>query len=109
MSMILYLLVSLLWNNYQKWMENHRGITETIVFISSSSLWIYLWHIFFLEYWHRVQYKYPVMQKYLVSFISIAFLATATAYLQKILASKIIKTTQFGQNNSEMLAILFLK
>ncbi len=109
MSIVLYLLVSWVWENYREWLENHRGITETIVFISSSSLWIYLWHIFFLEYWHRIQYKYPIMQKYLVIFISIAFLAIATTYLQKVIVSKIIKTTQFGQNNSEILATLFLK
>ena len=109
MSMILYLLVSWVWDNYREWMEKNRSMTETIVFISSSSLWIYLWHIFFLTYWGRIQYKYPIMQNSLVVFISISFLAMVTTYFQKVLVSKIVKTTQFGQNNSEILAILFLK
>jgi Acyltransferase family len=92
-SVLLYLGIDYL-QKQQK--LSNRYINQFIVFVSSSSLWIYLWHIFFLEYSAK-------------NFPNIVFLSIATTYLQKKLVSQIVDRTQWGRQNANLLEVLFLR
>lgn len=92
-SIFLYVLIDYL-QKQQK--LSNRYINQFIVFVSSSSLWIYLWHIFFLEYSAK-------------NFPNIIFLSIATTYLQKKLVSRMIDRTQWGRRNANLLEVLFLR
>lgn len=75
---------------------SNRYVNQFIVFISSSSLWIYLWHIFFLEYSAK-------------NFPNIVVLSIGATYLQKKVVSQIVDLTQWGRQNANLLKVLFLR
>ncbi|MBE9178829.1 acyltransferase [Oculatella sp. LEGE 06141] len=92
-------------------LKNASGIlTNFVVFVSQSSLWIYLWHVFFLYYLDLASYRLPGMDDYFVAtFLGIAFISILVTYGQKQLVSTLIQKTQFGQNYSELLTTMFLR
>jgi fucose 4-O-acetylase-like acetyltransferase len=110
MSMLAYLVVDKLCVKYNLLVRDNFLI-RLIIFISSSSLWIYLWHIFFVYYWQNLiaEYFHELTSNFTVSFLVVAFGAIAVTYLQKKAIFQVIKKTKIGQNNSELLSILFLK
>lgn len=67
-----------------------------VVFVSSSSLWVYLWHIFFLEYSAK-------------NFPNIVVLSMGATYLQKRLVSQLVERSQWGRQNANILKVLFLR
>jgi Acyltransferase family len=75
---------------------SNRYVNQFIVFVSSSSLWIYLWHIFFLEYSAK-------------NFPNIVVLSIGATYLQKKVVSQIVDRTQWGRQNANLLKVLFLR
>lgn len=92
-SMFLYLL----FDRLQKTQKlPNRYVNQFVVFISSSSLWIYLWHIFFLEYDND-------------DFFNLVILSIAATYLQKQAIAQIIQRTPWGDKNANLLKVLFLK
>ncbi|HEY9596666.1 MAG TPA: acyltransferase [Cyanophyceae cyanobacterium] len=109
-SIVLYYLVSrLLSNNNWSIFIQKSWLLKLIIFISSSTLWIYLWHIFFISFWTRISYKYSIMKNFMVFFIVLTVASILATYLQKKLVSSIINNTQFGQNHSKLLTTLFLR
>ncbi|MBD2043061.1 acyltransferase family protein [Microcoleus sp. FACHB-672] len=93
-----------------QFLNKNRQISSWILFISSSTLWIYLWHIFFIYNWYLIRVKLPqVLNNFVVFFLVVAVLSIATTYWQKKVMSRLIETSQFGQKHSEILGILFLK
>jgi fucose 4-O-acetylase-like acetyltransferase len=109
MSMLAFIGVDTLCKKYNL---NHQEnpITKFIVFISTSTLWIYLWHIFFLSVEQLLAKTKPnLTSNYIMSFLVIITLSILTTYIQKKFISLVIKRTKFGYNNSEMLSTLFLK
>ncbi|MGB6170259.1 MAG: acyltransferase [Geitlerinemataceae cyanobacterium] len=93
MAILLYLGIDYL---HKKQKLSNRYINQWIVFISSSSLWVYLWHIFFLEYSAK-------------NFLNIVILSIATTGIQKILISQIVDRTPWGRKNASLLKVLFLR
>lgn len=109
-SIVLYYFVSyLLTNDNWSIIVQKNWLLKLIIFISSSTLWIYLWHIFFISFWHRISYKYSFMQNFMIFFIALTVASILTTYLQKKLVSSIINNSQFGQNNFKLLTTLFLR
>lgn len=106
MSMLAFLVVDKLCVS-----EDRNFVMRTIVFISSSTLWIYLWHILFLFYWKKLVSEFlpTITNNFVISFIVISCVSITVTYVQKKSFLKIINNTQFGQNNSEIITTLFLK
>ncbi|MCC5650219.1 acyltransferase [Nostoc sp. XA013] len=110
MSMLVYFIVDKLSVKHNL-LERDNLLIRLIVFISSSSLWIYLWHIFFVYYWQNLiaEYLPELTSNFTVSFLVVAFGAIAITYLQKQAVFQVIAKTKVGQKNSDSLSILFLK
>lgn len=108
-SILAFLLVDKLTTTYNL-NQQENLLTKIIIFTSSSSLWIYLWHIFFLTLPQSfLPIKLLLFKNSLMSFLVVVFLSMATTYIQKLTISRLIKKTRFGQHNSDLLATLFLK
>lgn len=75
---------------------SNRYLNQFTIFVSSSSLWVYLWHIFFLEYSAK-------------NFPNIVALSIAATFLQKRLVSQLIERSQWGRQNANILKVLFLR
>lgn len=110
MSLFSYLLVDKLVIKYN-WSANNNLVTNAITFISSSSLWIYLWHIFFVYYWQNLLVKNlpEFASHFSIAFLVVTLGAMTITYLQKRWISRLIDKTKFGQHHSYLLAVLFLK
>jgi peptidoglycan/LPS O-acetylase OafA/YrhL len=61
-----------------------------MLFIASSSLWIYLWQIFFLFQWKSLEKNLP-FQNYFSEYIVIIFFSILFTYLQKCIVKKVVK------------------
>ncbi|HIK49928.1 MAG TPA: acyltransferase [Oscillatoriales cyanobacterium M59_W2019_021] len=92
-SILLYLLFDFLQKTKKL---SNRNVNQFVVFVSSSSLWIYLWHILFLEYSND-------------NFLKLSLLSIAITYLQKQAIAQIIQRTPWGDKNANLLKVLFLK
>jgi len=90
--------------------NNNHILLRGIIFVSSSSLWIYLWHIFFVYYWQTlVVYLPKFASHFMIAFSVVTLGAIAVTYLQKKIISGIISKTRYGQNHSNLLSMLLLK
>ena len=102
-SLLLYLLVDRI-------RIASRFIIDAITFISSSSLWIYLWHIFFIYYWNVFVYHFiPAAGNFTITFLAVIVLSISTAYVQKRIVSKLILETRIGQRYAGALTTQFIK
>jgi hypothetical protein len=109
-SVSAYLVIDNLLGQNNELPKRFSWITQCILFLSSSSLWIYLWHTFWLYYWNNfVQKSFPITNNSIVTFLVVTLLSTATTYLQKQFASQSIQTTRFGQRHARLITTLFLK
>ncbi len=110
MSLLAYYIVNKLYVKYNL-SDKDNILMRIIIFIGSSTLWIYLWHIFFIYYWQNLCIEHlPMFASHLIiAFFVVTLGAIAVTYIQKRVISGVIRKTRFGQNNSELLAILFLK
>ncbi len=84
-------------------------LSSLITFISSSSLWVYLWHIFFIYYWNLAAPRLPLAGNYFVSFAVLLLLPLTATYIQKQSISRLLSNTAFGRRHGQLLASLFLK
>jgi hypothetical protein len=102
-SLSLYLLV-------ERRKIDNKFMIDAITFISSSSLWIYLWHIFFIYYWNVFIYHFiPAAGNFLITFVAVLLLSMIAAYLQKRLVTKLILETQVGKKYAYALTMQFIK
>lgn len=60
-------------------------LREVMVFVSSNSIWIYLWHIPVVEYFANTEVEYNFILKYLLA----CFLSMAIMYLQVWIISRL--------------------
>ncbi len=83
--------------------------SKIMLFLGSSTLWIYLWQIFFVyEFGILQKYLNPLFANFLVEYVGIVILSSITVYIQK----KIIKFTINKSQNKKLngaLTVLFLK
>lgn len=57
---------------------------KVIFFISSFSMWIYLWHILFIYFWKwSVNLRPDWTNSYIITFLVIIFLSSSTTYIQR--------------------------
>ena len=110
MSMLVYFLVDKFSVKYNL-LERDNFLIRLVVFIGSSSLWIYLWHIVFVYYWQNViaQYFQELTKNHTISFLVVTVGSITVTYLQKKVISQVIIRTGIGQKNSDLLSTLFLK
>lgn len=102
-SIILYLIGDYL-------VQYTTSLKSFFVFVSSSTLWIYLWHTFFLHYWQFTLTRITSLaHNFMIIFLGITLLSFMTTYYQKKIVSALIAKTQFGQKYSNVLETLFLK
>lgn len=112
MSTLLYLLVGFCLNLLNKLKYHSKPIEQvkkSIIFISYSSLWIYLWHILLIYHggfiFKSINIKPQSIDRFLVWFI----LSVLITYFQKKFIHYIIHKTTYGQKYSEALSVIFLK
>ncbi len=88
---------------------NGGYISRFITFASSASLWIYLWHIFFLFYFRILSAKFAFLPS---DFLSLSFglflLSSLTAWLQRKLVVTALRGMKPGKV-SGVLSLAFLK
>ncbi|MBW4520569.1 MAG: hypothetical protein KME16_12810 [Scytolyngbya sp. HA4215-MV1] len=109
-AILAYLMVDDLMQKYGNRLMEQENLVDALVFVSTSSLWSYLWHIFWLTIWNLLRYVHlPLIENFAVKFFAVSFFAIATTYLQKRLATKLIKSNPFCLQFSHLLNILFLK
>lgn len=83
---------------------------KLICFLSESSLWIYLWHIFLLKNWGCGISHIPVWAKYyFLKFFIILTLASIITYLQKKVIHSILKRYEFNNFLRKIISVGFLK
>lgn len=88
-------------------LKKHPIALRSITFLSASSLWIYLWHIFFLRLFSL--FPLQISSGNFLLFLAIASLSIATTFFQKQFVKAIIRKTNLGQQNADLLTTLFLK
>lgn len=98
MSIFLYSLVTFL--NLEAWLESHNWVKASIVAVSTSTLWIYLWHILFVSIFEVIDFGLPwYIQFFLVSFLSI---------VTSIAQSRLISSTKRRTNDSPFFKALLV-
>ncbi len=95
-------------------LSNHKYIkyiySNTTTFISSSSLWIYLWHILFLFAWEYFITFFPQwVNNFILKFICISSLSIMITYIQKLIIYNFILKAKIGETKRNLLNTLFLK
>lgn len=109
-SLLTYLLVDWIGEKPGLFPPAFKPVLPWIEFISSASLWIYLWHIFWLFAWQFVvQHQFSVGTHFAVMFLMITGLSIATTYGQRKGVTHLIQSTKFGQRYATTLTVLFLR
>lgn len=110
MSLLLYLISERIFREPQKNDLLHKlNLNKIIVFLSSSSLWIYLWHVFLLYYWRILFRQFGIRQDFLPPFFIVATLSILIVLCQKFIVSSIIYKINLTKKTSNFLTIAFLK
>lgn len=77
---------------------------KAVKFISFSSFWIYLWHIFYLYFWSEIKKLLPFsLDAFYINFIIVFSLSCVTTYIQR----KLVERASFktGSENGVVKAI----
>jgi len=102
-SLILYLLA-------MRYRMRNRALKSLVIFISSSSLWIYLWHILIKSYWDLgVKGAVPGADKFYIAFIVFIVTASVITYVQKALVTAITERLDASSRATAFFATAFLK
>jgi len=81
-----------------------------ITFISSSSLWIYLWHILFISSWKLFVSFFPLwVNNFIIEFFVVFLLSIIITYIQKSMINYFIIQSKIGTKWSKILSLIFLK
>ena len=84
-------------------------LRKWIMSTSSSSLWIYLWHIFFVFLWSLVSFKLPVAARhFLVAFAVVTVLPMIVVRFQHETVRHLLTRIGLEKKNEELLRGLFL-
>lgn len=81
-----------------------------LLFMSSSSMWIYLWHILFVYCWNwTVPFRPAWTNNFMIMFCFVVVLATTATKIQKHFISKLTFSPKISQKTIKLLSIIFLK
>jgi Acyltransferase family len=110
--LILYFGVTQVYRRFPQSFSENNLIVSWIVFFSSSTLWIYLWHSVILSNLHLL-YKLFLLPKTIFlfpsNFVLTIGLSIAITYTQKQLGTCAIAKTRWGQRHAKLLTTLFLR
>lgn len=84
-------------------------IMRLSIFLSSSSMWVYLWHIFILSYWSMIAKIFNIPSIGFLAFGIVLSLSILITYWQKLLVTHLVQETAFGLKHRSLLSMLFLK
>ncbi|MGC9502982.1 acyltransferase family protein [Baaleninema sp.] len=109
-SCLLYYLFDKFLQHYPQIIFKSKRLSQSIVFVSTSSMWIYLWHIWSLVYLPEILgdwwiWKQTVFGRFLIVFL----FSSLITYTQKIGVSRLIQKTQLGRSHARWISVLFLK
>lgn len=82
-------------------------INKIILFVGSSTMWIYLWHILLLYIW--MWFSPMWAENFMVKFSMIFLLSSTITYLQQTFIKRIIESFLLGSRANHFLSIAFLK
>ncbi|MGF1541017.1 MAG: acyltransferase family protein [Pleurocapsa sp.] len=108
MSLFVYLGVGKLYKNFT-FLFKSSLLSQIIIFISSSSLWIFLWHIVFLNCLDLWVSLFPNLRHYSIKYLVVLFLSIGVTWIQKELVRTIIERTYWGKQQQYWLKTLFLQ
>lgn len=111
-SSFLYWGLTWLDRTFPKFLSTSNPLTSGLVFFSSSTLWIYLWHDVFLRYSfyvHKFLFLPDFFWKFPFQFLLVVILSVGITYLQKQIVAIAIAKTAIGQQHARLLTTLFLK
>jgi len=108
-SLLFYLGVDKLYTNLYFFFKDNSLLVKVIVFLSSSSLWIFLWHILALQYLDIWVTLFPDLRHYLIKYVVVLTFSSLVVWLQKLLISKLITISKLDKRQRDWLIILFLK
>ena len=101
-SLSLYVVISLL-HFPDKFMS-------MIIFVSSSSMWIYLWHIFILQMWgYGIRFIPNIINSYIIKFLIVTLISIFIVYIQKKFIVNILHKHHVPKSFENFLEIAFLK
>ncbi|NLI55112.1 MAG: acyltransferase [Clostridiales bacterium] len=107
-SLLLYLIIGLLLreNVFIKMINS-----KPFRFFSSFTIWIYLWHILYVNLWERILVERlpDKIHNFIIEYIFVLVFATITALLQKIIVSNIIISLGPRLKLKALLTEMFLK
>lgn len=92
---------------------NNELLEKTINFISSSLLWIYLWHWLILFFVDDIMRRYRFIQlylkdNYLITFLVVLGMSIALTLMQKNIVMMIIRRYSFDIKMKRVLSVIFL-
>lgn len=114
MSLLLYLLAGSIFTATRKInlrinLCHKLGLDKFIIFLSSSSLWIYLWHVFMLYYWRILFSQFNLRQNLIPPFFVVAGFSILIVFCQKFILSLIIAKVNPSQRVTRFLTVAFLR
>ncbi|MEA5532490.1 acyltransferase [Crocosphaera sp. XPORK-15E] len=108
MTIVSYLIASYVSKNHSKFLKK-TYLEQAFIYLSSSSLWIYLWHIFFLYYWKPLVRIFAIDPKVIPEFWVVASLSILMVYLQKTIVSSLCLKLPLGEKGLKWLKIALLQ
>lgn len=108
LSLILYVISQYLEKVKLKLMVTTKPILNFIVFLSSASLWIYLWHVFYLYYWKLFFNYLHLNQQIIPEFLIVTIASVLTVFLQRKIVYLFLKNIHFNQKASKIINMIFM-
>lgn len=82
-------------------------LKKITIFISTSTMWVYLWHIWLLYLWSWTSRYIP--NNYLIAFFSFVFISVCITYIQKWIVNIFIVNKRHNDGVRVVLSAMFLK
>jgi fucose 4-O-acetylase-like acetyltransferase len=85
-------------------------VVQTITFIGSSTLWIFLWHMFLLNIWRSLRdgSMHALLSNKLFVYLCIVIISIFITFLQKLIITIMINKLKPNEKMEELLKVIFL-
>ncbi|MEA5509777.1 acyltransferase family protein [Crocosphaera sp. UHCC 0190] len=108
MTIIFYVMATYVSKNHSKFLKTTH-LEQWFIYLGSSSLWIYLWHIFFLYYWKPLVRIFAINPQVIPEFWVVASLSILMVYLQKTIISSLCLKLPLGEKELKWIKIALLQ
>lgn len=110
MSLLLYLMSEYIFRASEKInLLYSLNLDKFIIFISNSSLWIYLWHVFMLYYWRVLFSQLNISQRLIPPFFVVVTLSLLVVFCQKSILFLIVSRMNLNPKTVKFLTTAFLR